>query len=127
MSVTPESRAPVGIDDDVAVLTEQIEALEKLGQRKEVDDEEVYDLSIRWGAALAGRLPRLRHYSSLGQLREEDERRFRSLCDRLREVSPLVERFKLTRPQLPGSPDGSASGRHPFRKPAKQRKRFLRP
>ena len=95
MSVAPGSRLPVSIDDDVELLTEQIDALEKLGERSDVDDEEVYDLSIRWGAALAGRLPRLAHYSSLGQLDDADERRFQSLCDQLREVSRLVEKFKL--------------------------------
>lgn len=111
MSVSAEDRTPVSIDDDVAFLTEQIEALHRLGQRDDADDEEVYDLSIRWGAALAGRLPRLAHYDSLGQLGADDQRRFRSLCDQLRELSPLIERFDLARPRLPGSTDGQASGR----------------
>lgn len=111
MSVAPHAGTPVSIDDDVAFLTEQIEALQRLGQRDHVDDEEVYDLSIRWGAALAGRLPRVAHYDSLGQLGADDQRRFRSLCDQLRELSPLIERFDLARPRLPGSTDGQASGR----------------
>lgn len=75
MSVAPHDGNPVNIDDDVALLTEQIEALQRLGQRDDIDDEEIYDLSIRWGAALAGRLPRVAHYDSLGQLGDDDQRR----------------------------------------------------
>ncbi|OMB90154.1 hypothetical protein [Mycobacterium colombiense] len=123
MSVAAHDGTPVNIDDDVALLTEQIEALQRLGQRDDIDDEEIYDLSIRWGAALAGRLPRMAHYDSLGQLDDDDQRRFRSLCDQLRELSPLIERFGLARPQLPGSTDGQANrGRHARKGPS----RFLR-
>lgn len=116
MSATPNDRTPVNIDDDVAFLTEQIEALKQLAQRDDVDDEEIYDLSIRWGTALAGRLPRLAHYSSLGELDDDDQRRFASLCDQFRELSPLIERFDLARPRLPGSTDDEASGRRHARK-----------
>ncbi|OBJ34869.1 hypothetical protein A5621_18390 [Mycobacterium colombiense] len=123
MSVAPHDGNPVNIDDDVALLTEQIEALQRLGQRDDIDDEEIYDLSIRWGAALAGRLPRVAHYDSLGQLRDDDQRRFRSLCDQLRELSPLIERFDFARPQLPGSTDGQANRGHHVRK---RPSRFLR-
>lgn len=115
--VAPHDGTPVNIDDDVAFLTEQIDALKRLGQRDDVDDEEVYDLNIRWGTALAGRLPRVAHYSSLGQLGEDDQRRFGSLCDQLRELSPLIERFDLTRPKLPGSNEGQASGGHAWKRP----------
>lgn len=116
--MAPHSGTPVNIDDDVAFLTEQIDALKQLGQRNDVDDEEVYDLNIRWGTALAGRLPRMAYYSSLGQLGEDDQRRLDSLCDQLRELSPLIERFDLTRPKLPGSNEGQASGRgHAWKRP----------
>ncbi|MBZ4557303.1 hypothetical protein GBO17_04585 [Mycobacterium avium subsp. hominissuis] len=104
-------RARIDITDDLAFVGEQIEALERLGGREDVDDERVYDLSIRWGVALAGRLPRMAHYSALGQLVEQDERRFQALCDRLRELSPLIDRFGLARPRLPGAADASANGR----------------
>lgn len=116
MSVASQDGKPISIDDDVAFLTEQIEALRQLGQRDDVDDEEVYDLSIRWGTALAGRLPRVAYYDSLGQLGDDDQRRFRSLCDQLRELSPLIKRFDLAQPQLPGSTDGQASGGRRVRK-----------
>lgn len=120
MSVAPHDGTRVSIDDDVAFLTEQIEALRQLGQRDDdVDDEEVYDLSIRWGTALAGRLPRLAYYDSLGQLGDEDQRRLRSLRDQLRELSPLIERFDLARPRLPGSTDGQASGRRRRKGPSR--------
>lgn len=116
MSATPQERAPVSIDDDFGFVTEQIEALKELGHRDEAGDvyadEDVYDLSVRWGTALAGRLPRMAHYSSRGRLEEADERRFQTLCDELRNVSPLIERFKLTRPDLAGCPDARAGSRH---------------
>jgi hypothetical protein len=123
MSVASHTGKPVSIDDDVAFLNEQIEALRQFGERDDVDDEEIYDLSIRWGTAMAGRLPRMAHYDSLGQLGGDDQQRFRSLCDQLRELSPLIERFDLARPRLPGSTNGQASG---GRRPRKRPSRLLR-
>jgi hypothetical protein len=93
-----ENSAPITIDDDVAWLTEQIQALKQLGQQGEVTDGEKYDFSIRWGTALAGRLPRLVHYSSRGLLDEADERRFQALCDELRGLSDLIDRIGLAQP-----------------------------
>jgi hypothetical protein len=90
--------APITIDDDVEWLTEQIAALKRLGQKDEVDAGEKYDFSIRWGTALAGRLPRLVHYSSRGLLDATDERRFQALCDELRELSEVIERIGLAQP-----------------------------
>ena len=95
---------PIGIDDDFELLTEQIAALIELGRRDGVDEGQVYDFSIRWGTALAGRLRRLVHYSCLGILAEADERRFQSMCDELRELSPLIEKFDLARPRLTDAP-----------------------
>jgi hypothetical protein len=101
MRPTQEPSGPISIDDDVELLSEQIRALKDLGQRDEAGDDEVYDLSIRWGDVLAGRLRRLVHYSSRGLLDGADRRRFEALCTELREVSDLVERFGLCRPVLP--------------------------
>lgn len=56
------------------------------------------------GAALAGRFRRLVHYSCLGVLDEPAERRFQSLCDDLRSVSELIERFDLARPRFTDTP-----------------------
>ncbi|WP_125077980.1 hypothetical protein [Mycobacterium sp. P7213] len=91
----------IDIDDDVAVLTEQLRALQDLGQHSEIDDEQVYDLSIRWGTAMAGRLRRLVYYHSRGLLGDDAERRFAVVCEELREVADLVKRFDLARPDLP--------------------------
>jgi hypothetical protein len=93
-----DNPAPIRIDDDVEWLTEQIEALKQLGQQDEVSDGEKYDFSIRWGTALAGRLPRLVHYSSRGLLEEADERRFQLLCDELRGLSHVIDRIGLLQP-----------------------------
>ncbi|WP_407689001.1 hypothetical protein [Mycobacterium sp. HUMS_1102779] len=111
MNGAAKNPAPVGIDDGVAFLTEQMERLKELGEcdsgRDQFGDFGVYDLSVRWGTALAGRLPRIAHYSSAGLLTDDDKRRFQSLCDELRELSPLIERFKLARPDLADRPDAS--------------------
>ncbi|WP_234787493.1 hypothetical protein [Mycolicibacter sinensis] len=91
----------VSIDDDVAVLTEQVRALRELGQRAQVEDVQIYDLSIRWGTALAGRLRRLAYYYGRGVLDDDAEHRLAQVCDDLRSVAHLVERFDLARPDLP--------------------------
>ncbi|OBG63560.1 MULTISPECIES: hypothetical protein [unclassified Mycobacterium] len=100
MSVASEGRAPVTIDADVELLAAQIQALEALGRKDLVEDGEVYDFSVRWGAVLAGRLPRLVHYSSLGLLDDADRHRFESLCADLSRVSESAERLGLPRPVL---------------------------
>lgn len=89
---------PIGIDDDFEWINEQIQALRRLGQKDEVDEGESYDFSIRWGTALAGRLRRLVLYSTQGILTEADERRFSALCDELRGLSELIDRFELAHP-----------------------------
>lgn len=103
-STAADTPQPLGVDDDLELLTGQIEALKELGRCDEIDDGQTYDFSIRWGAALAGRLRRLVHYSCLGMLGEADERRFQSVCDELRSVSDLIERFDLARPRFTDTP-----------------------
>jgi hypothetical protein len=90
--------APITIDDDVEWLTEQIERLKQLGSQDEVSEGEKYDFSIRWGTALAGRLPRLVHYSSRGLLDDADERRFQTLREELRGLAGLIDRIGLVQP-----------------------------
>jgi hypothetical protein len=121
MSVASTDRAPVNIDADVEILTQQVETLRELGQ-KESSEGEVYDFSIRWGVALAGRLPRLVHYSSQGLLNAADQRRFQSLCDELRAVSDIANRLGLVRPVLPGDREATANGHRQL----KMRSRFLK-
>ncbi|CAM3066553.1 hypothetical protein BST27_22565 [Mycobacterium intermedium] len=90
----------VVIDDDVAFLREQIDVLKQLGRRESVSEGEIYDFSIRWGTALAGRLPRLVHYSSLQLLDVPGQHEFESLCGEFRALSDVIDRFGLARPQL---------------------------
>jgi len=102
MSATQnDTRAAVDIDDDVELITEQIKALKELGKKDDeapISEGQRYDFSIRWGTVLAGRLRRLVHYSSLGQLEDADESRFHALCDELRTLSHLIDRFRLAQP-----------------------------
>jgi hypothetical protein len=116
-----ENPAPITIDDDVEWLTEQIQVLKQLGQQDEVDEGEKYDFSIRWGTALAGRLPRLVHYSSRGLLDEADERRFQALCDELRALSDLIDRIGLAQPVFSDPPPAKAKRQREPR-PAKSRR-----
>lgn len=104
MSTTAQRPEPIGIDDDLELLAEQVTALRELATLDDVSEGQAYDFSIRWGAALSGRLRRLVHYSCLGILAEADERRFQSLCDELRSVSDLIERFGLARPRFTDTP-----------------------
>jgi hypothetical protein len=109
---------PITIDDDVEWLTEQIQTLKKLGQQDEVSDSEKYDFSIRWGTALAGRLPRLVHYSSRRLLAEADELRFRALCDELRGLSDVIDRIGVAQPVFSATAPRPATSRraHLFRR-----------
>ncbi len=111
--MTPAGETLINIDDDVDFLTEQIAALKKLAPHG--DDGDLYDLSVRWGAALSGRLPRLAHYSSLGLLDDENQDRFRALCDELRDVSDLADSLGLVRPMLPGDRHADPGRHHRFR------------
>jgi hypothetical protein len=117
---------PIIIDDDVEWLTEQIQALKQLDRQQEVADGEKYDFSIRWGTALAGRLPRLVHYSSRGLLSEADERRFQALCDELRELSDVIDRIGLAQPAFSAAPPANAKRRREPRPATLRRGLFLR-
>jgi hypothetical protein len=86
------------------LLEKQITALRQLGRCDSVTDEDIYDFSIRWGTALAGRLRRLVHYSARGLLDDADADRFHALCGELEQVSGLIDRFNLSRPRLGGDP-----------------------
>jgi hypothetical protein len=108
MSATPSLvrgpiRAPVDIDDDVALITEQINALKELARTDDeapITEGQRYDFAIRWGTVLAGRLRRLAHYSSLGRLDDADVARFHAVCAELRALSHLIDRFRLAQPNF---------------------------
>ncbi len=125
MNATHEQDRPsVTIDDDVALINEQIDALKVLGGKAEVDEDEVYDFSIRWGTALAGRLRRLVHYSSRDRLNAVDEGRFQALCEALSDVSSLIDRFGLAQPVFTDSSPASAK-RHRASRRAKSPRGLL--
>lgn len=90
----------LAIDADIEVLAEQIRAVRELGRSADADHERIYDLSIRWGAALAGRLRRLQHLSAQGRLTEPDQRTFAALCEELRDVADTAVRLGLSRPDV---------------------------
>jgi hypothetical protein len=121
MSAANRHPGPISIDDDVELITEQIEALKALGELDEVSDNQSYDFSIRWGTTLAGRLARLVHYSALGLLDASDEDKFHTLCAELRELSSLVDRFELAHPVFTDTPPATAK-RH--RVPARTNSRW---
>lgn len=98
--IAPPRNQPISVDDDIEWLQQQLNGLTRLGARAAASEAERYDFSIGWGTALAGRLRRLVHYSSLGQLGAADERRFRALCDELQSVSGLIDRLGLAQPVL---------------------------
>lgn len=115
----------IGVDDDFELIDEQIQALKQLGDKDELVDGERYDFSIRWGAALAGRLRRLVHYSAQGILSEAEERRFQSLCEELRNLTELIDRFDLTHPVFTDSPPAKAKRHRGARRSSSRR--ALRP
>ena len=125
MSAAQQGHAPVGVDDDLELLTEQLRALKSFAEEDDVNDGQIYDLSIRWGATLAGRLPRLVHYSCHALLNEADEAKFQALCDEMRALSGQIDRFKLAQPVLTNPPPAKAK-RHRVRRPAGSRSGILR-
>jgi hypothetical protein len=104
MSATQDqTRTAIAIDADVELINEQIKALKELGRQDDeapISEGQRYDFSIRWGTVLAGRLRRLVHYRSLGMLDDADERTFRAVCDELRGLSHLIDRFRLAQPRF---------------------------
>ncbi len=104
MSTTAQKPEPIGTDDDFELLAEQVAALKELARLDDVPEGQIYDIGIRWGTVLAGRLRRLVHYSCLGMLDDAAERRFQSLCDELRSMSDAIERFGLARPRFTDTP-----------------------
>jgi hypothetical protein len=114
------TKSPTGtaveIDIDVQLINEQIKALKELAQDDDIEpisEGRRYDFSIRWGTVLAGRLRRLAHYSSLGRLRDADVRRFNALCDELRTLSHLIDRFRLAQANFTDTPRATAKRCHP--------------
>jgi hypothetical protein len=102
LSDNDSGNAVVGADDDLDQLFAQIEALRELAgdPRASSDPARVYDFSIRWGALISGRLPRLAYYSGRGELSPAQQERFGALCEELLSALPAVDRLGLARPRL---------------------------
>lgn len=110
-------RKTIDIDEDVALLGEQIDALKELANRDEpVTEGQRYDFSIRWGVAMAGRLRRLVYFSSTGQLGDDDEHRLSQLRTELCELSDVIDRFRLARPVFTYAPPTAAKRFRPLRR-----------
>lgn len=103
--MTDEHRteSPTGIDTDMDMVSDGIQALRELASdpEKSQDSARIYDFSIRWGVLLSGRLKRLEHYYRAGELTEEQEHGYRRLRRELEEATPLVERLGVGKPTVP--------------------------
>ncbi|MFI6808073.1 hypothetical protein ACIBO6_24140 [Streptomyces luteogriseus] len=100
----PEPRATPGTDTDLNLLYDQVQQLRALAEDPERarDADRVYDFSIRWGALLHGRLPRLTEYDRRGLLTPAQQQQFADLRTELGEVTPLAEELGLAVPPLNG-------------------------
>lgn len=91
-----------GVFDDIGRILEQVEALRELAADDDaLEGAQVYDFNVRWGALLAGRLERLRHYFRRGELTGEQREHYLNMEDQLRQVVPLAERIDVSRPTAP--------------------------
>ncbi len=125
MSTAPHRPASSTVDDDLELLTEQLQALKQLAEQEENDSGQVYTVGVRWGVALSGRLPRLAYYSSLRLLDDADEARYQALCEELRSLSGQIDRFKFARPVFTVPPAAKAK-RHGAARHANSRRGLLR-
>lgn len=101
--VDEPTKGRLGIDRDLDMIFAETEALRELASDpdKAQDGARVYDLSIRWGTLMSGRLKRLEYYYRTGDLTEDQERRYRRLRDELKDAIPLIERLGIGRPTVP--------------------------
>ncbi len=92
-----------GVGADIARILEQGDALEELvfGNDGEPEGNQVYDFNVRWGALLAGRLERLRHFYQRDELDDGQRADYLRMEQRLREMVPLTERIDVSRPTAP--------------------------
>lgn len=86
-------------DTDLDLLFDQVEAVRRLaGQERDPDPDRVYDVSIRWGTLLSGRLARLTYYADRGELSPSEQGRYEALREELRDLAPAVVRLGLSPP-----------------------------
>ncbi len=99
MASEPGAGRP-GIETDLSMIAAETAALRELASdpAKAEDSARVYDFSIRWGVLMSGRLKRLEHYYRVGDLTQDQERRYRELTRELKDVAPLAEDLDIGRP-----------------------------
>jgi hypothetical protein len=102
MTGEPGNR-PSGIDRDLSMIFTETEALRSLTSdpNEAKDGSRVYDLSIRWGVLMSGRLKRLEHYYRAGEPMEYQKQRYRELRRELEASMLLVERLGISPPSVP--------------------------
>lgn len=103
MSEQSTTSAVVGADTDLDMIFDEVEAFRELADDPDRarDSAEVYSFSIRWGAMMFGRLERLEHYSSRGELAPDVQHRYDNLRAQLRELLPKLAEFGVARPKIP--------------------------
>lgn len=103
--MTDEQRhePPIGVDKDMEMVSDGIEALRELASdpEKSGDGARVYDFSIGWGVLLSGRLERLEHYYRAGELADKQEHRYQELRLELEEATPHIESLGVGKPTVP--------------------------
>lgn len=100
----PDGRGGVvGIMADIDLVGAQLQEVCHLAAdpTRAADGDRVYDVSIRWGTMLSGRLERLVHYASHGELSPREVARYEELLEELAAALPLIDRLGLGRPSVP--------------------------
>lgn len=89
-------------DVDLELLFDQVAAVRQLARdvERKPDPDRVYDVSIRWGTLLSGRLARLTYYADRGELSPPEQARYEQLQDDLRDVTPAAVRLGLHPPDV---------------------------
>jgi len=89
-----------GADADLDFLFGQLDQLLRLAKNPDAasDGDQRYDLSIRWGVLLSGRLQRVLHYARRGELTVNEQERFVELCSRLRDAAPVARALGVADP-----------------------------
>lgn len=91
---------PGRFDVDIEMLAGCVDRLHELAGDPSAanDPDQRYDVSIRWGVLLSGRLRRLLHYEQRGELPAEEQQRFDELRERLYEVASVAWQLGLADP-----------------------------
>lgn len=93
------------IDADLRIIWAEVQTLAEEDLATEwadaTDDEAEATFRVEWGTLMRGRMVRLDHHYHGGRMTEEEEARYRSLKDKLREEMYQIEQLDLARPGAP--------------------------